>query len=109
MVDPENPNPTPEERAIAAEALAAGTVARYRELVAASPGLVPGMVQGATVEEIDASADLSRRAYADISRSVAARYEADVPPGNPARSASTPGVEALPPEAKIALGLQRAG
>jgi len=109
MVDPENPNPTPEERAAAAEALAAGTVARYRELVAASPGLVPGMVQGATVEEIDASAEAARRTYADISRSVAARFEAEVPPGNPARSGSVPGIDTLPPEAKIALGLQKAG
>ena len=108
-MDPDNPTTSPEERAAAAEATATAAVARYRELVAAAPDLVPGMVQGATVEEIDASADVARRAYADISRSVAARYEADVPPGNPARSASTPGVEALPPEAKIALGLQRAG
>jgi hypothetical protein len=109
MVEPDNPNPTPEERAAAAEATAAGAVARYRELVASAPDLVPGMVQGATVEEIDASAEAARRAYAEISRSVAARYEADVLPGNPARSGSAPGADALPPEAKIALGLRKAG
>jgi hypothetical protein len=66
------------------------------------------MVQGTTFEEIDASAEAARRAYADISRSVAARFEADIPPGNPARSGSTPGLDTLPPEAKIALGLQKA-
>jgi hypothetical protein len=108
-MDPDTPTATPEERAAAAEATAAAAVARYRELVASAPDVVPGMVQGATVEEIDASAEASRRAYAEISRSVAARYEADVPPGNPARSGSVPGAEALPPEAKIALGLQKAG
>ena len=43
MVEPDNQNPTPEERAAAAEALAAGAVARYRELVASAPDLVPGM------------------------------------------------------------------
>ncbi len=107
-METDNPAATPEERAAAAEAAAAGVVARYRELVAASPDLVPGMVQGSTVEEIDASAEAARRAYTEISRSVAARYEAEVPPGNPARSGSVPGIDAMPPEAKIALGLQKA-
>jgi hypothetical protein len=66
------------------------------------------MVRGETVEEIDASAAEARRAYGEISRRVAERYEREVPPGNPARSSMTLGVETLKPEAKIALGLKRA-
>ncbi len=82
-------------------------LARYREMVAAQPDLVPGMVQGMTVEEIDASAAEARRAYGEISRRVVQRYEREVPAGNPARSSSDVGVENLKPEAKIALGLRR--
>ena len=83
-------------------------LARYREMVAAQPNLVPGMVRGETVEEIDASATEARRAYGEISRRVAERYEHDVPAGNPTRSSADVGVETLKPEAKIALGLRRA-
>lgn len=97
---------TPEERASAAEALATQAVARYRELVAASPGLVADMVRGNSIEEIDTSADAARRAYSEISRQVAQSYERSVPPGNPARSNTTPGADTLKPEAKIALGLR---
>ena len=83
-------------------------VTRYRELVASQPGLVPGMVRGETLEEIDASVTEARRAYEEVSRHVAGRFEREVPPGNPARSSTDIGVETLKPEAKIALGLQRA-
>jgi hypothetical protein len=82
-------------------------VTRYRELVASQPGLVPGMVRGQTVEEIDTSVTEARQAYEEVSRRVAERYEREVPPGNPTRSSSDIGVETLKPEAKIALGLQR--
>jgi hypothetical protein len=93
----------------AAEAVAASAVARYRELVASQPGLVPEMVRGNTPEEIDASAEAARRAYGEISRRVAEEYERQMPVGNPARSAAAAGSAHLSPEAQIALGLRRAG
>jgi hypothetical protein len=97
---------TPEERASAAEAVAAQAVVRYRELVAASPDLVADMVRGDSIEDIDASAEAARRVYSDISRQIAQSYEHSVPPGNPARSATNPEANTLKPEAKIALGLR---
>jgi hypothetical protein len=84
-------------------------VRRYRELVASMPGLVPEMVRGDTIEEIDASAELARRSYGDITRRIAEQYERDIPTGNPARSTSTAAYDNLKPEAKIALGLKRKG
>jgi hypothetical protein len=97
---------TPEERAMAAEAVAQQAVARYREMVAASPGLVADLVHGDSIDAIDASAEAARRAYSEISRQVAQSYERSVPAGNPARSDSTLGADTLKPEAKIALGLR---
>jgi hypothetical protein len=86
----------------------ADVVARYRELVASAPDLVPELVRGESVEEIDASAVEARRAYAEISRRVTEQYwvGASVPTGNPARSAQDTYAETLKPEAKIALGLR---
>lgn len=84
-------------------------VRRYRELVASMPGLVPEMVRGQTIEEIDAAAELARRSYGEITRRIAEQYERDIPTGNPARSSSTEAYDNLKPEAKIALGLKRKG
>jgi hypothetical protein len=95
------------ERLVAAEAMAQEALARYRDLVSLGPGLVAGMVQGDTVEEIDRSAEAARQAYQQISRQVVEQYERQVPTGNPARSAGSVGAEGLSPEAKIALGLSR--
>lgn len=81
-------------------------VRRYRELVASMPGLVPEMVRGDTIEEIDASAELARRSYGEITRRIAEQYERDIPTGNPSRSSSTAAYDNLKPEAKIALGLK---
>jgi hypothetical protein len=75
-------------------------------MVAASPGLVAEMVQGATIEEIDASAEIARQTYAASSRQIAQQHEQAVSPGNPSRSSAAAGAEALEPEAKIALGLR---
>ena len=96
-----------EDRIAAAESAAASAVERYRELVAAGPDIVPEMVQGSTIEAIDASVEAARRAYSDIRRKVAEQYEREVPPGNPSRSSGAAGAEYLKPEAKIALGLRR--
>ena len=84
-------------------------VRRYRELVASMPGLVPEMVRGETIEEIDASAEVARRSYGEITRRIAEQYERDIPTGNPARSSNTAAYDNLKPEAKIALGLKRKG
>src|SRR5688500_12934063 len=86
----------------------ADVITRYRELAASAPDLVPELVRGETVEEIDASAAEARRAYAEISKRVAEQYwvGAAVPIGNPARSAQGTYAETLKPEAKIALGLR---
>lgn len=84
-------------------------VRRYREVVASMPGLVPEMVQGSTIEEIDSSAELARRSYGEITRRIAEQYERGIPTGNPARSSSTAAYDNLKPEAKIALGLKRKG
>ncbi|HUP27057.1 MAG TPA: hypothetical protein VM409_01375 [Chloroflexia bacterium] len=95
-----------EGRVAAAQALAASAVARYRDLVASGPGIVPEMVGGETLEEIDASVEGARRAYEEISRRVTEQLEQRIPAGNPARSSTAAGAEWLKPEAKIALGLR---
>lgn len=84
-------------------------VRRYRELVAQQPGLVPEIVRGGTIEEIDASAELARQSFNEISRRLTEQYERQVPRGNPARSDNSAMYDSLKPEAKIALGLRRAG
>jgi hypothetical protein len=81
-------------------------VSRYRDIVASMPGLVPEMVQGATIDEVDASAEAARQAYEEVMRRVTAIHENQVPPGNPARSQSETHLANLKPEAKIALGLR---
>jgi hypothetical protein len=81
-------------------------VQRYRQVVASMPGIVPELVSGDTIEAIDASAEVARQAYADISRRIAEQYERSIPAGNPPRSAASAAYDALKPEAKIALGLR---
>ena len=97
---------TVDSRVAAAEAAASAVMTRYRDLVASGPNLVAELVRGDTVEEIDASVEAARRAYEEVSRRVTEQVERQLPAGNPARSASTPGAEWLKPEAKIALGLR---
>src|SRR5437763_14846132 len=63
-------------------------VERYRQLIASTPGLLPEMVSGETVDEIDASAGASRQAYAATSRRIAESLDAYVPVGNPTRSSA---------------------
>lgn len=85
----------------------ATAIGKYREMVAAGPGLVPEMVRGSTIEEVDASVALAKQAYSEISRRITEHYERGISAGNPSRSAATPAAESLKPEAKIALGLAR--
>jgi hypothetical protein len=89
-----------------AEALA-HAVARYRERVASTPGIVPELVRGDTIEEVDASVEVARQAYEAVSMRIAQAHEERVPTGNPSRSSADLGAAALKPEAKIALGLRR--
>ena len=84
----------------------AEAVSRYRDLVASQPGLVPEMIHGSTIEEIDTSAQAARQAYHEVTRRIAAAHEAQIPAGNPARSQMDAHTSTLKPEAKIALGLQ---
>jgi hypothetical protein len=86
----------------------ADVVERYRALAASGADLVPQMVRGETLEEIDASLVEARRAYAEIKGQIEAQYASagEVPLGNPARSSAHPYAETLRPEAKIALGLR---
>lgn len=101
-----NDAPTNNDRIAAAEKEAATAIAHYRRMVAAAPGLIAEMVQGSTVEEIDASAEAARQAYINISRRITEQHEQAISPGNPPRSAQYSGAESLKPEAKIALGLK---
>jgi hypothetical protein len=89
------------------QAALAHAVGRYRELVASAPGLVPELVGGSTIEEVDASVEAARQAYEAVSRRIAEQHEARVPTGNPARSSADAAATALKPEAKIALGLRK--
>lgn len=84
----------------------AAAVSRYRQLVASMPGLVPELVQGDTIEAIDASAEKARHTYSEITRRIAEQYEREVPTGNPSRSSNAAAYSNLKPEAKIALGLK---
>src|SRR5215203_1093578 len=78
----------------------AHAVGRYRELIAATPGLVAEMVRGDTIEEIDTSVESARRAYEAVSRHIAEQHEMRVSSGNPARSSADVAAAALRPEAK---------
>lgn len=84
-----------------------GAVSAYRNLLASMPGLVPEMVQGGTIAEVDASAEVARQAYTAISQRIAQAHETYVSTGNPSRSSADLAAQALKPEEKIALGLKK--
>jgi hypothetical protein len=92
---------TAEER----ERLAAG---RYRELLLArEPDLPEDMVEGATVEEIDAAAERARQTVSQVRRRFEAQAQATrVPAGAPARG--TTDTSGLSASEKIRLGLRQA-
>jgi len=86
--------------------------ARLRELVLrAHPEAIPELVQGETLEELEASARLATEVYRRIADSVreavAREAAASVPAGQPGRQTYLVNVEALSPAAKIAEGLRR--
>lgn len=88
-------------------ALTRQAVERYRDaLLASEPELPPDLVQGETLEEVDASVEAARRTVARIRERMASERPPSpgFPVGAPARGASTAAV--LTPVEKIARGLQ---
>lgn len=90
-------------------ATAAEAVAAYGELLRASaPDLIPEMVQGETVEELNASLSVAREAFARAKeRAVRELAAAAVPPGG--ERAGGLDLSALSPTGKIAHALRRVG
>jgi len=78
-----------------------------RALLAENAGrLVPELVTGATVEDLDRSVEVARRAFeAARAAALAEAAAVRVPTGNPIRQG--PDVEAMNPLEKIAHGLRR--
>lgn len=88
-------------------ALTRQAVERYRSaLLAAEPELPPDLVQGETLEDVDASVEAARRTVARIRERMAAERPPapGFPVGAPARGASA--AATLTPVEKIARGLQ---
>ena len=84
-------------------------VERYRQAVVAShPDIIPELVEGSTVEEIDASLEAARAAYHRAVERARQSSVQSLPASNPARSASPPAdVRSAPAIAKIAWALGR--
>jgi hypothetical protein len=112
----EKPEERAEERAPArqgqAETSPAVDAGRLRELVLrAHPEAIPELVQGETLEELEASAKLASEVYRRIAESVreavAREAAGSIPAGQPGRQTFLVNIEALSPAAKIAEGLRR--
>jgi len=86
-------------------------VERYRQTVIAShPDIIPELVTGTTIEEVDASLQAARAAYQRAIESARQASLRVLPPTNPARAASPPAdVRSAPAIAKIAWALGRRG
>lgn len=85
-------------------------VARYREaLLAAEPALPAELIEGETLEDIDAAVEAARRAVAQIREQLAGEAEdaaaRGFPAGAPGRS--DPSAEGMSATEKIAFGLER--
>lgn len=85
-------------------------VARFRDaLLAAEPDLPPDLVQGDTLEEVEAAAASARQTVQHIRERVATERPRGFPVGAPARSSErghARGREGLSAHEKIAAGLQ---
>jgi hypothetical protein len=99
-------DPVEQLRAELEEARAQGLRAYRRALLAENAGgVVPELVTGSTVEEIDESLEVARRAFeAARAAALAEMASAPVPAGNPVRQG--PSIEGLSPLEKIAYGLK---
>ncbi|MDI3340852.1 MAG: hypothetical protein QJR03_09995 [Sphaerobacter sp.] len=83
---------------------------RIRELIlAAHPDVVPDLITGATFDELMASIEPARAAYARIVASLREQPTAapGIPAGQPGRQPVIANVEAVSPRGKIAEGLRR--
>jgi hypothetical protein len=102
------PDPLVEElRAELEETRARGLESHRRALLAENAGrVVPELVAGSTVEELEASVNVARNAFEAARTAALAEVAATrVPVGNPVRQA--PSIEGMSPLEKIAHGLKR--
>jgi len=77
---------------------------RYRTaLLQAAPDVPAGLVQGASVEELDRSLVAAREVVARVREHVQAEAVARIPAGSPVRG--TPNTDSLSPAEKIRLGV----
>src|SRR5437868_1834998 len=60
----------------------------YLALVRAQPGVVPDLISGSTLEDITASVERAKAAYAELRQRVLAEAGQAVPPANGAAGAS---------------------
>jgi len=84
-----------------------GATARYRELLLArEPGLPADLVEGESVEEVDASAARARQTVLQVRERLEAETQASrVPAGAPVRGGQD--ISTLSPAEKIRFGLQQ--
>ena len=84
-----------------------GAAQRYRELLLASNPEVPAdLVQGESIEEVEASLQEARRTVLQVRSHLESEAQAGrVPTGSPVRSG--PDLSALSPQEKIRMGLSR--
>ena len=99
----------PVSEADALRAQLADAANRYRELLlAGSPEVPEAMVDGATIEEVDASFAAARGVVEQVRRRIEEQAGAEhVPAGAPPRTA--PDLSGLSPADKIAYALSRPG
>ena len=105
---PPAPDPYVERlRAELEEARTMGLEAHRRALLAENSGMVvPELVAGSTVQELEGSVEVARRAFETARAAVLADASAiSVPAGNPVRQGLS--IEGMSPLQKIAHGLRR--
>lgn len=86
-----------------------GALARVRDLILrAHPDVVPELVTGATFDELLASVEPARAAYARVAARSRAATPAPIPAGQPGRQSAL-NLDELSASAKIAEGLRRRG
>jgi hypothetical protein len=78
QTNPQPPAPNPEPQALAA----------YSALLRAQPDLIPELIGGATLAEVEASAKQARAAYTAVRERVLRAAQGPVPPGQAGASAA---------------------
>ncbi|MBX5446319.1 hypothetical protein [Sphaerobacter sp.] len=103
-------NESPEHTEQGADGTEGFDLERIRELIlAAHPDVVPDMITGTTFDELMASIEPARAAYARIAERIRSQpgNAPGIPAGQPGRQPSPAHVERLSASAKIAEGLRR--